>query len=162
MRRTAVEVTPPPRTTAPDGRARCARLPRRRLRAAGRSGNNWVSTALTSARRPSKHPTQIVEISRFLLRLGGQGSVDVSTVDTETSPGLFPSAPPSPLGPPACPGVPARASVSEVRRQHRRSPARGVHPNRKAAIPPIIAASAKLRAIRLPHYIQSQPEAIRV
>ena len=65
-----------------------------------------VSTALTLTGPTSMFPAGIVGILRFFFGVRRRSGVDVSTMDTDTSPGLLPSAPPSPLGPPACPGFP--------------------------------------------------------
>ena len=65
-----------------------------------------VSTALTLPSLPANHPTGIVGILRFFLGEQSRLGVNVSAVDTDAPPDLFPSSSPSPPGPPACPGFP--------------------------------------------------------
>ena len=65
-----------------------------------------VSTALTLPSLPANHPTEIVGILRFFLGEQSRLGVNVSAVDTDAPPDLFPSSSPSPPGPPACPGFP--------------------------------------------------------
>ena len=69
-----------------------------------------VSTALTLTSLPSKNPSGIVGILRFLLLCAVPIRVNVSAVDTHT-PSCLVSRPPSPPGPPACPRfLPERVS----------------------------------------------------
>ena len=92
--------------------------PGRAARTPGSLLRGPVSTALTSTSLPSKHPAGIVEILRFFLVVRRRCACDVSTMDTA------PPVTPHPFGPTlaswttSLPRVPARASVSEVRRQH--------------------------------------------
>ena len=65
-----------------------------------------VSTALTLPSLPANHPAEIVGILRFFLGEQSRLGVNVSAVDTDAPPDLFPSSSPSPPGPPACPGFP--------------------------------------------------------
>ena len=70
-----------------------------------------VSTALTLPSLPANHPTEIVGILRFFLGEQSRLGVNVSAVDTDAPPDLFPSSSPSPPGPPACPRfLPERVS----------------------------------------------------
>ena len=50
-----------------------------------------VSTALTSTSQTPKHPAEIVGILRFFVGVQRRCACDVSTVDTDTPPELFPS-----------------------------------------------------------------------
>ena len=65
-----------------------------------------VSIALTLPSLPANHPAEIVGILRFFLGEQSRLGVNVSAVDTDAPPDLFPSSSPSPPGPPACPGFP--------------------------------------------------------
>ena len=67
-----------------------------------------VSTVLTSTGPASKHPAGIVEILRFFFGVQRRCACDVSTVDTDTPPELFPSRATS------LPWGPLRAGVSDV------------------------------------------------
>ena len=72
-----------------------------------------VSTALTLPSLPANHPAEIVGILRFFLGEQSRLGVNVSAVDTDAPPDLFPSSCPRFQGHrPA--KVPARAGVSEV------------------------------------------------
>ncbi len=73
-----------------------------------------VSTALTSTSLPSKHPTGIVGILRFLSVVKRRCARDVSTMDTSDIPAPLPfgfALASRTISPPK---APARASVSEV------------------------------------------------
>ena len=65
-----------------------------------------VSTALTLPSLPANHPAEIVGILRFFLGEQSRLGANVSAVDTDAPPDLFPLSSPSPPGPPACPGFP--------------------------------------------------------
>ena len=70
-----------------------------------------VSTALTLASPASARSAGIVGILRFLLLCAVPIRVNVSAVDTDAPPDLFPSSSPSPPGPPTCPRfLPERVS----------------------------------------------------
>jgi len=70
-----------------------------------------VSTALTLPSLPANHPAEIVGILRFFLGEQSRLGVNVSAVDTDAPPDLFPSSSPSPPGPPTCPRfLPERVS----------------------------------------------------
>ena len=79
-----------------------------------------VSTALTSTSPAPVRPAGIVGILRFFFGVRRRRACDVSTMDTDAPPDLT-------LAPRATslPRVPARASVSEVRRQHSDEAPRG-------------------------------------
>ena len=64
-----------------------------------------VSTVLTSTDPASMCPAGIVEILWFFFGVWRQCACDVSTMDTHT-PSCLASRPPSPPGPPVCPGFP--------------------------------------------------------
>ena len=69
-----------------------------------------VSTVLTLPGLESMFPAGIVGILRFFFVVRRRCACDVSTLDTHTPSGQAPE-PPSPLGPPACPGfLPERVS----------------------------------------------------
>ena len=69
-----------------------------------------VSTVLTSTGPALVRPAEIVGILRFFFVVWRRCACDVSTLDTHTPSGQAPE-PPSPLGPPACPGfLPERVS----------------------------------------------------
>ena len=63
-----------------------------------------VSTVLTSTGPMSVRPAGIVGILRFFFGVQRRCACDVSTMDTHT-PSCLTLRPPSPPGPPACPGV---------------------------------------------------------
>ena len=69
-----------------------------------------ASTVLTLTGPTSMFPAGIVGILRFFFVVWRRCACDVSTLDTHTPSGQAPE-PPSPLGPPACPGfLPERVS----------------------------------------------------
>ena len=72
-----------------------------------------VSTALTSTSQPPKHPAEIVGILRFFLGVRRRCTCDVSTMDTNDLPDLFPPRIAA-FRTTSLPRLPARTSVSEV------------------------------------------------
>ena len=78
-----------------------------------------VSTALTWTGPTSMFPAGIVGILRFFFGVRIRCAFNVSTLDTNDLPGLFPSAHRHPQDHQPVSG-PVRASVSEVRRRHMR------------------------------------------
>ena len=77
-----------------------------------------VSTALTLAGPTSVRPAGIVGILRFFFGVRRWCACDVSAVDTSDLPGLFPPRIAASRTT-SLPRAPARASLSEARRQHR-------------------------------------------